>query len=232
MMTMVLIPGGGGNASFWYRLAPLLRERGFEVLTPQLPSGDEAAGVDQYADAVIDAIGERDDVILVAQSLGGFTAAAVANRAPVRLIVFVSAMVPVSGETAGEWWAATGQADAARTQAVREGRDPDAEWDDAEIFYHDLSADVLEEVLAEGDLPQSMTPFASTVDDDTWRTVPVRAVAGAHDRLFPIDMMTRVNHERLGVATDVIDSGHLAALSQPEKLVELLAGYATSLRPS
>jgi len=226
MTTIVLIPGGGGNGSYWYRLAPPLRERGFEVLAPDLPAGDDSAGVDQYADAVIDAMGERDDVILVAQSLGGFTAAAVANRVAVRLLVFLSAMVPVSGETAGEWWTNTGQDDAARAQAQREGRDPDAEWDEHVIFYHDLPAEVLEHVLAEGEPPQSMTPFRSSVDDDSWRRVPARAIAGSLDRLFPLELMTRVNRERLGVETDVVDAGHCSALSRPEQVADLIAGYA------
>jgi Acetyltransferase (GNAT) domain len=47
-------------------------------------------------------------VILVAQSLGGFTAPLVCARARVRMLVFVNAMIPLPGESAGEWWANTG----------------------------------------------------------------------------------------------------------------------------
>jgi len=46
----------------------------------------------------------RNDVILVAQSLAGFTAPLACARATVRMIVFVNAMIPKPGETAGAWW--------------------------------------------------------------------------------------------------------------------------------
>jgi hypothetical protein len=46
-------------------------------------------------------------LILVAQSLAGFTAL-VCDRRRVDLAVLVNAMVPLPGETAGDWWANTG----------------------------------------------------------------------------------------------------------------------------
>ena len=46
-----------------------------------------------YADIAVQAIGTRRDVILVAQSMGGFTAPLVATRAPLTCLVFVNAMI-------------------------------------------------------------------------------------------------------------------------------------------
>ena len=43
---------------------------------------------------VIRAIEERSDVILVVQSLAGFTAPLVCARTPMRMVVFVNAMIP------------------------------------------------------------------------------------------------------------------------------------------
>jgi hypothetical protein len=54
---------------------------------------------------VLAATGDRRDVVLVAQSLAGFTAPLVAARRPVDAIVLVAAMVPAPGETGVEWWA-------------------------------------------------------------------------------------------------------------------------------
>jgi pimeloyl-ACP methyl ester carboxylesterase len=51
-------------------------------------------------------------------------------------------------------------------------------------------------------------------------------LAGRHDRLFPLDFMRRLARDRLGVTADVIDSGHLPALSRPKELAERLAHYA------
>lgn len=53
------------------------------------------------------AAGDRQDVVLVAQSLGAFTAPLVCARAPVRMLIFVNAMIPLPGETPGAWWGNT-----------------------------------------------------------------------------------------------------------------------------
>jgi pimeloyl-ACP methyl ester carboxylesterase len=228
MASIILIPGAGGEASYWNWVMPLLEARGHDAVAVDLPAGDKAAGVDEYADTVIAAIGDRSTPVLVAQSLGGFTAAAVAERMPVSLIVFVNAMVPNPGETAGEWWGATGQDEAQRAAAVAEGRDPDADFDVVETFFHDVPADRVAQIMARPEPPQSERPFGSSVGD-AWKRVPVRAIAGSRDRLFPLPMMRTMYRKRLGVEPDLIESGHLPGFSRPEELAALIAGYVDEL---
>ncbi|MEA2179954.1 MAG: hypothetical protein QOG77_3251, partial [Solirubrobacteraceae bacterium] len=43
--TYVLVPGAGGDSFYWHLVAPLLRDAGHEVLTPDLPAGDDDAGL-------------------------------------------------------------------------------------------------------------------------------------------------------------------------------------------
>ncbi|MBE3206582.1 alpha/beta fold hydrolase [Parafrankia sp. CH37] len=97
--TFALIPGAGGAGIYWHRVVPLLRAAGHEVVAVDLPGGDPGAALPEYAAVVEAAIGAtvegRPDVVLVAQSLGGFTAPLVAELVPVRAIVFVNAMIPV-----------------------------------------------------------------------------------------------------------------------------------------
>jgi len=102
--SFVLIPGAGGAAWYWHRLVPLLCQAGHEAIAVELPGDDETAGLPEYARLVADAYGDRGDVVLVAQSLGAFTAPLVAAIVPVTAIVFVNAMIPVPGETPGGWW--------------------------------------------------------------------------------------------------------------------------------
>src|SRR5580700_8611632 len=97
--TFVLIPGAGGTAWYWHRVVPLLREAGHEAIAVDLPGDDPTAGLPEYASLVASAIGSRDNVVLVAMSLGGFTAPLVAAKVPVSAIVFVNAMIPRPGET-------------------------------------------------------------------------------------------------------------------------------------
>jgi hypothetical protein len=101
MVTYILIPGAGGAACYWYLLEAELRERGHEAVAVDLPADDDSAGLSEYADAVVRAIGDRTDLVLVAQSFGGFTAPLVCKQVPVDLLVMLNAMVPSPGEAPG-----------------------------------------------------------------------------------------------------------------------------------
>ena len=223
--TYVLLPGAGGDSWYWHLVAPRLRAQGHEVLTPDLPAGDDAAGLDAYADTVVGAIGDRTGMIVVAQSMAAFTAPMLCDRVDVRLLILVAPMIPAPGESPGAWWSNTGQTTAWRQQEAAEGRDPDAEFDVITTFMHDVPPEVVAEAFARGEPRQSDTPFADPWPLDAWPDVPTTVIAGRHDRLFPLAFMRRLALERLGIAADVIDSGHLPALSRPDELAHRLETY-------
>ena len=99
-------------------------DAGHEAIAVDLPGDDRNAGLTAYADLTVEAIGSSHP-ILVAQSLGGFTAPLVCQRVPVRMLVFVNAMIPAPGETPGEWGENTGAATARTEAAQRGGYSPD-----------------------------------------------------------------------------------------------------------
>jgi pimeloyl-ACP methyl ester carboxylesterase len=103
MATYVLIHGASSDSWHWHQVLPLLLERGHEVVAPDLPIDDDAAGLAEYAHAVVDAIGHRRDLIIVAQSMAGFTAPIVCTRLPGDLVILVAAMVPLPNESPGDW---------------------------------------------------------------------------------------------------------------------------------
>ena len=217
--TFVLIPGAGGAAWYWHRVTPLLREAGHDTIAVDLPADDENAGLGEYARLVISAIGGRDDVILVAQSLGGFTAPLVATAVPVLGLVFVNAMIPQPGETPGQWWGNTGSSEARIAAAEAHGYGQDVDL--AVYFLHDVPA----EVVASGEphqRPEADAVFGSVCDFGGWPPVPIRVVAGADDRFFPVEFQRRVARERLGLEADVLPGGHLIALARPERLADYL----------
>jgi len=129
--TYVLIHGGGGSAWDWHLLVPELRARGHDAVAMDLPSEDPSAGLSEYADAVVEVVGERTGLVVVAHSLGGFTAPLVCERVPVDQLVLVAAMVPSPGETGGDWWANTGHGEAFREQ-------PDHDGSEDAVVYHDV----------------------------------------------------------------------------------------------
>src|SRR3954453_10715738 len=108
MATYVLLHGAGSDSWYWHLVAPRLEALGHDVVAVDLPCDDDSAGLAESAQTVVDAVGDRDEVILVAQSLGGFTAPLVCDRIRAVLLVLVAAMVPRPGESPGDWWANTG----------------------------------------------------------------------------------------------------------------------------
>ena len=220
--TFVLIPGAGGVAWYWHRVVPLLRGAGHEAIAVDLPGDDPTAGLPEYADLVAGVIGSRDNVVLAAMSLGGFTAPLAAARAPVSAIVLVNAMIPSPGETPGEWWDDT-RWSAARVAAAKQGGYP-PEFDLDVYFLHDVPP----EVAAAGEpyqRPEADAAFGSRCDFSAWPPIPLRAVAGADDRFFPVDFQRALARDRLGLEADVLPGGHLMALSHPDEL----AGYLLAL---
>jgi pimeloyl-ACP methyl ester carboxylesterase len=225
MATYVLIHGAG-DSSYWYRVVPELRALGHDVVAPELPS-DDAAGLSGYTDAVISAIGDRTDLIVVAQSLGGFTGPLVCDRVPVRLLVMLAAMVPSPGETAGDWWDNTGSEQARLEQAERDGRPP--EFDLMTSFFHDVPPEIAAEAMSREQRAESAAMWTQPWPLDSWPDVPTRFLLCQDDRFFPAPFMRRVVGERLGITPDEMDGGHLPALSRPKDLVDRLEAYRAAL---
>ena len=95
--TFVLIHGAGDVGWYWHLVERELLRRGHEVVAPDLPCDDDSAGLGEYADTVVNAIGDRRDLVIVAQSYGGFTAPLVADRVLADVIVLVAGMIPPQG---------------------------------------------------------------------------------------------------------------------------------------
>ena len=221
MTTFVLIPGAGGQAAYWDELVRELVLRGHKAIAVDIRQDDPALGLPEYAAVVDAAIGDRQGVVLVAQSLAGFIAPLVRN--PYAMLVFVNAMIPLPGETPGDWWGNTGSAEARRSADLAAGRDP--EFDVERHFLHDIPADVQARMWADPPREPSDTPFGQPCTFERWPNVPMHVVVGRDDRFFPSDFQRRIAKERLGRDVDEIAGGHLVAKSNPSGLADLLTGY-------
>lgn len=227
MTTFVLLPGAGSDSWYWHLVVPLLQELGHTAIPVDLPYSDDDAGQYEYAAVVVAASRyAQPPLVLVAQSMSAFTAAIAAERLVVDRLILVAPMIPAPGESPGGWWSAVGQEQAKRAQDIADGRDPDLPPDPRELFFHDVPADVVAEAFAHEAPVLSDSAFEPAWRADSWPDVPVRVVAGRHDRLFPLDLIRRIARERIGVEPDVLDSGHLVALVRPRELTELLVAPA------
>ncbi|MGJ6965174.1 alpha/beta hydrolase [Streptosporangium sp. G11] len=221
MTTYVLIPGAAADSWYWHLTAAELRARGHGVVTPDLPCDDDSAGLSEYADAVVDAVGDRTGLVVVAHSFGGFTAPLVCRRVPVELLVLVTAMIPAPGEPPGDWWANTGWERARRERDEHDGRAPD---DDTALFFHDVPPGLVVEA-GKRVRDQSSTPFADPWPLAAWPSVPTAFLLCRDDRYLPAEFMRRLVRERLGVVPEEMGGGHNVALSRPGELADRLEAY-------
>lgn len=215
MATFVLIHGAGDVGWYWHLVEAELRERGHDTVAPDLPCDDDSAGLPEYVDAVAQAIGDRTDLVVVAQSLGAFTAPLVCDRVPVKLLVLVAPMIPAPGEAPADYWVNTRYG-----EEVRESYD-----DTIELFYQDVPPELASEALKRG-REQSEARMGEASPLEAWPDVPTRVLLCRDDRLFPAGFIRRVARERLGITPDEIDGGHTPALSRPKELAERLQAYA------
>jgi pimeloyl-ACP methyl ester carboxylesterase len=207
------IHGAGDSGWAWHLVERELRDRGHETAAVDLPCEDDSAGWWDYADAVASAAGERDEHVVVAHSLGGFTAPLVSARVPVSELVLVAAMVPRPGETGNGWWSSSGYG------AAVEGIDfPD---DEAELFYNRTPPELVEQATPYW-RDQSDTPMAEPWPLDAWPDVPTRYVLSTEDRMFPAGFVRAMVRDRLGVEPEEVDGDHCPFLSRPRELAELL----------
>jgi pimeloyl-ACP methyl ester carboxylesterase len=207
--TFALIHGGGGSAWDWHLVATELRVRGHDPVAVDLPCEDPSAGWWNYADTVVEAIGERRELVVVGHSLGGFTAPLVCARMPVDLLVLVAAMIPSPGELFDDWWASTGYEASA--------------YDD--VFYHDVPPELASEA-GRRERDEAARALREPWPLEAWPETPTKYLLCCHDRVFPTAWARRHARERLGIDADEMDGGHYITLSRPGEFADRLVAYA------
>jgi pimeloyl-ACP methyl ester carboxylesterase len=214
-----LVHGAWHGAWAWERLAPELEVRGHHPVAVELPSDDVSKGLDDYARTVADALGDAEDVVLVAHSLGGLTVPLVPALRPVARIVLVAALVPRPGQSLIDQLRGED-----RGILMPGGRSADedkrTEWTDAalaiEALYHD--ADPLDAAAAFARLrPQAAKPQIEKTPLTAWPDVPTEYVVCAQDRMVDPEYQ-----RRQPFTLRTLSSGHSPMLSQPAALARLI----------
>jgi pimeloyl-ACP methyl ester carboxylesterase len=227
MATFVFIHGAADVGWYWHLLEAELQARGHDTVAPDLPCDDDTAGLNEYAGTVIEAIGDRTDLIVVGHSLGGFTAPLVADRVGANALVLVAGMIPAPGEPPDDWWDNAGYKSASDAHAQQEGY-ADQKGDPFVTFYNGVPRVLAEEAMSK-ERGQSNTWMAAPWPLSAWPDVPTKFVVCRDDRFFPPDLLRRLAKERLGITPDEIDGGHCAALSHPKELADVLETYSTTM---
>lgn len=230
-----LVHGAWHRGWHWHLLVAELAGRGYQSIAVDLPTEEADAGADRYADVVLDALAGYADVVLVAHSLGGLTAAVVARRRPVRELVLVAPLLPepeLSWDAVARREGDLLQRGLGRGQVAGPGGS--SSWlpeRAVERLYPDVSGDLAAEA-ARRLRPQywrisgEVTPLAE------WPAVPTRVVVCADDLVVTPDALRRVVRQRaesVGTArlpAELVElaGGHSPFLARPAELADLLIG--------
>ncbi|HKY16701.1 MAG TPA: alpha/beta hydrolase [Microthrixaceae bacterium] len=236
----VLIHGGGLDARCWEPLVPLLDGEVVAVDLPgrgRRPAGLATVTLADFVAAVVDdlVMNDLEDVTLVGHSMAGITMPLVAAVVPERLrqLVFVACAVPAKGESVadvlGSFSPTAAKIAAQLGPAVvdEEGRLND---DLARaMFCNDMNGEQVAYTLA-----RMVSEAAGVVDEPTDPRAAPSGMPRAYVRLLRDQSLTVASQDRaienLGGADVVdLDAGHMAMISAPNQLAEILNSLRRSV---
>jgi hypothetical protein len=222
MATFGLVHGAWHGAWCWELLVPELERRGHSAVAMDLPCEDRGATFFDYAQSVVAALGDASDVVLVGHSLAAITIPLVALSRPVRLLVFLCALVPNrTGEAALEGAPETNP-DAA-FDALERYPDGSHAWPSVEAATTTLYQDCRPE-LAAGAFSRLRRQQTALWDGggplERWPDVAVASIHGQDDRAVSPEWSRWTARNRLGVESLELPGGHSPMLARPAALAE------------
>ena len=232
----VLVHGAWMGASAWRQTSAELTKLGYEVRTLDLPghgadtTPPDSLSLDSYTQAVIAAMDQRSEVVLVGHSMAGMVISAVAERVPHRIkrLVYVAAYLPRSDESlyqlaqldsaslVGKYW----------RQADPKAYSP--AWIDSlgrvEVFCADcpdsLKAALIREHRAEA-VPPLATPV--TLTDSAFGRVPKAYIETTLDRAVSHSLQQRMLQHTPVARRVQLATSHCPFYTQPAELARAIA---------
>ena len=225
MATFAFIHGSHHGAWCWQYLIAELRKRGHDAIAVDLPAEDTTAGLNECAHVVIEALRDvTDDVVVVGHSGGGLIVPLVADRRPVKRMIFLAAVVPVPGMSLDEQRKnelGAGTKSAGVKIANPDGTVSRPPEEARRAYYHDCTEQQIQWALPRL-RRQSLTPQHDRCPLRAWPPVPSSYIVCTQDRALDPDWERRVAHEQLGVTPLEIDTSHSPFISRPRELADLL----------
>ncbi len=227
-MTFLLVHGARHGAWCWELLERELESRGRRSIAVDLPTEDESAGTERYAQVAADAVraAGSPSVVAVGHSLGGLVIPLLPALVDVEELVFLCSPLPVPGRSLWEqleqepdiFVAGSVQPAARQAGGMLE---PTEEYA-LRTYFHDCPDELARS--AAGRLRRQSTRAtteASPVSE--WPpTVPCRYVLGRNDRIVNPEWSRREVPRRLGVDPIELDTGHSPFLARPSELADVL----------
>jgi len=222
--SIVFTHGLWADGSCYSKLIPTLRAEGHEVVSAQ-NSLDSLRG---DVDTVKRALGRvSSPAILVGHSYGGTVITAAGTDDRVAGLVYIAALAPDADETSQSLQAKFPTTDVFAHIEVAEGRI----WlrpSGIGCFAGDLSEEEQQVVYATQGVPVAEL-FNQTVEGTAWRSKPTWYIVGKNDRTVHPEL-ERFVAKRMGAATYELDSSHVAMLSRPDEVLDVIRAAAVAVQ--
>lgn len=224
---VVLVHGAFADGSGWRGVYDDLTARGYRVTIVQNPLTSFA---DEVA-ATRRALARQDGgTILVGHSWGGVVITEAGVDEKVKGLVYVSALTPDVGETAGDQYAGFG---IPSTFVIEEQADGFG-YINLGRFQEGFAADVSDAdaaFLRDSQVPIAMSVFAAPVTQAAWRTRPSWFVVATEDAAIAPAML-RQQAGKIGATTVEIRASHVPMVSHPREVADVIDQAARSANAS
>ncbi len=222
---IVLVHGAWADGSCWSAVIESFQARGYTVTAPQFAEtslSDDVARLRQVLRR------QAGPTVLVGHSYGGQIMTALgADSAGVAALVYIAAFGLDEGESLGSLLAG-GPPTAALAHLVVD--EQGVSWLPEEDFVSHFAADVdlvKARVLCAVQQGLSMSTFEDVMGVPAWKSHPAWYLVATNDEAIPPDA-ERMFAQRMGASTLEVASSHLAMVSHPKEVVELIEAAAAA----
>jgi pimeloyl-ACP methyl ester carboxylesterase len=225
---IVLVHGAWADGSCWSAVIERLQADGYNVTAPQFPESSLAADVARLRQV----LGRQDGPTIVAgHSYGGQIMTALGPDAPnVAGLVYIAAFGLDEGESIGGLLAQGGPPTPALAHL-----DIDKQgfaWLPEDDFVKHFAADVdpvKARVMFAVQQPLATSTFEDVMGVPTWKSHPSWFLVAADDQAIPPDA-ERQFAKRMGATTIEIPTGHVAMVSHPDEVTQLIETAAKTVQ--
>jgi pimeloyl-ACP methyl ester carboxylesterase len=223
---IVLVHGAWADGSCWNGVIARLQAKGFQVQAPQFPLtslADDVARLRQVLEF------QDGATIVVGHSYGGQIMTVLGDEAPnVIGLVYIAAFGLEEGESLGALLS-SGAPTPALAHLFTDSRD--FGWLSEDDFVNHFAADIdptRARVMYAVQQALAVSAFEHVMGVPVWKSLPSWYLVAQNDEAIPPDV-ERQFAQRMGATTIEISSSHLAMVSHPDEVAELIEKAAASV---
>ena len=223
---IVLVHGAWADGSCWSAVIRTLQAKGYSVIAPQFPETSLAADVARLRQVLRRISGPT---VVAGHSYGGQIMTALGDDAPnVAALIFIAAFALEQGESLGGLLEGGPPSPALAHLVVDEqGFGWIPEGDFVGHFASDVEPDTAR-VLCAVQQGLSMSTFEDVMGTPAWKSLPTAYLVATKDEAIPPDAQ-RMFANRMRAHTVEVSSSHLAMVSHPNNVVELIEKTVATL---